>query len=126
MVHRCPFCGAPATIRDTAEIYQGQSFGLALICTRFPKCQAFVSCHRKTGEPMGTMADAELRGLRRRAHAAFDPLWKVQRWPRRDAYTWLAATLNINRSDCHIGMMDAALCRRVITACQPLTSKETP
>lgn len=36
---------------------------------------------------------------------------------RRAGYRWLAARLGIPEDQCHIGMFDVAMCRRVIEIC---------
>jgi hypothetical protein len=71
------------------------------------------------------LADAELRAAKSAAHAAFDPLWKSKAAregiskskARGKGYRWLAEQLGIDAKDCHIGMMDAPTCRRVVRVC---------
>lgn len=111
--YTCPYCGTPASIRDSSEIY-GRSYGLALICARFPTCNSFVGCHVESGLPKGTIANAELREWRKRAHAAFDPVWKDGTMNRHAAYKWLAMQLKIERDECHIGMFNVDMCREVV------------
>jgi hypothetical protein len=39
-------------------------------------------------------------------------------WMTRDkAYEWLAETLEITKDECHIGMFDESMCKRVIETC---------
>lgn len=122
MIHApCPYCGAATAIRDSACIY-GRSYGLALVCSNYPRCDSFVGCHRSTGLPKGTLANAELREARKQAHAAFDPLWREQHWNRREAYAWLSRTLSIQPKDCHIGMFNVEQCRAVVRAISTLSS----
>ncbi len=85
-------------------------------------CDAYVGTHVGTEQPLGRLANAELRQLKVAAHAAFDPLWKAK--IKRDGcskgeargagYKWLAKQLGIDAADCHIGMFDEAMCKRVI------------
>lgn len=89
-------------------------------------CGAFVSAHRKTGYPMGAPANAETRGMRARAHDAFDPLWsgKHAKMSRAVAYRWLAAKLQIAVQDCHIGHMVLDEAAKVVTICQEYRENE--
>jgi hypothetical protein len=43
-----------------------------------------VGCHKGTTKPLGRLADAELREWKKRAHAAFDPVWQAL-WQRENA-----------------------------------------
>ena len=64
------------------------------------------------------------------AHAAFDPLWQrkllklekikgSKRRARGDGYYWLSQQLGIPFEDCHIGMFDVDMCKRVVEICAP-------
>lgn len=85
-------------------------------------CDAWVGCHRGTTKPLGRLANAELRQAKQDAHVAFDALWRrttpAGTFDRGGAYTWLAQQLDIERADCHIGMMDVEQCRRVVEICE--------
>lgn len=80
-------------------------------------CDAYVGCHRGTQEPLGRLANAELRKFKSLAHKAFDPYWKSGEATRSLAYRALAAKLGILAKDCHIGMFDVQTCKRVIAIC---------
>ncbi len=114
----CPYCNAPAKLRDTKVIY-GRSYGKAWICVNYPECDAYVGCHGDGGKPKGTLANAELRELRKQTHAAFDPIWRVKKHKRRavkrsKAYRWLADVMGLSREGCHIGKFDTEQCREAI------------
>lgn len=90
-------------------------------------CGAFVGCHQrgKNGDgtrPLGRLANAELRRWKRRAHDAFDPLWRTRTMTRQEAYSWLSKTLGVSAANCHIGMFDVDGCRAVIAAVDQLRS----
>lgn len=51
-----------------------------------------------------------------RAHTAFDRLWKGG-GDRSAAYAWLAGALGISKNECHIGMFDVDMCKRVVRVC---------
>lgn len=114
----CPYCGETAAKVSGIELYPNHP-DLArrsyYIC--WP-CRAWVSCHWKTGEPMGSLANEELRALRRTAHAAFDPLWQSPGLPdRAQAYRWLALELKIPPQLCHIAMFNREECLAVLELC---------
>lgn len=83
------------------------------------------------GGSTSTPADQATRDARQRAHAAFDEHWKKRdgsnivlhhgRGPgqrRHYTYTSLARVLGIPMEKCHIGMMSAVDCERVVMACE--------
>lgn len=103
----CPYCGVKAILRSG-------KFGYFWVCPEWPDCDAKVGCHPGTTTPLGTMANAELCEWRKKAHAAFDPLWKKKGRERSAAYKWLAEALGVKVADCHIAMFDVDLCRRTV------------
>lgn len=113
----CPYCGAPTLFIDSKRIY-GRSYGWLLVCGRYPDCDAYVGCHGNSKNPLGRLANAELREAKKGAHATFDPRWRDTGIKRKDAYKWLADQLGISLNDCHIGAFDVEQCRRVIEICQ--------
>lgn len=123
----CPYCTQPAELVGGNAIYPNRPDLFAKFFWRCEPCKAWVGCHppvkhpRRPGKgdgtvPMGRLANDELRKLKQRAHAAFDPLWKNEDMTRRQAYEWLAEQLGIPVESCHIGMMDESECRAVIKA----------
>lgn len=77
-------------------------------------CDARVGCHKGTSNPLGNLANADLRAKRTKAHKAFDMIWSEKYMARKDAYKWLSKKMNLNIKDCHIAMMSLAECERVI------------
>lgn len=111
----CPYCLQPAKLVDSAKVYKGhRHFGFVWQCA---PCDARVGCHKDTHRPLGTLANAELREARNRAHRAFDPLWRDGRMSRIRAYRWLSHQLRIPAKYTHIAMFDLATCQRVIDVC---------
>lgn len=112
----CPHCGECCGIVNNAEIY-GREYGTwpwAVLCSG---CGAYVGLHPFTGIPLGTLATAPIRDARRRAKAAFNPLWEQCGMTRSGAYAWLADALGItNVEECHIGWFDVDRCNAVIAA----------
>ena len=71
-------------------------------------CDAHVGCHNNTREPLGTMANKELREHRMKAHAIVDPLWKTGKFSRGYVYSMLAKWFE--RPAVHIGELDKYDC----------------
>lgn len=115
----CPYCGNPAEFWPSSERLYAADHGPVYICQ---PCQAWVGCHKGTKQPLGGLADKELRHWRRSAHYGFDRLWSAKmrrdgcskREARQAGYRWLAGQLGIEADDCHIGMFDAETCKRVV------------
>lgn len=124
----CPYCGAQALLVDDTEIYPRSYGGKVWLCR---PCCAWVGCHKNSSNnvPLGRLAKSNLRQLKIKAHALFDPLWKAaikhrgwtQAHARGKAYSWLSQKMNIPRAECHIGMMDE---QRVQLAIDVLNKRE--
>lgn len=113
----CPYCDQPAELVTGQDVYPHRR---DLWTKRFwacDPCDARCGCHGNTDQPLGRLANAELRQARMRAHAAFDPIWKRGKKGRSAAYKWLADQLGIEPKDCHIGMFDVETCGRVVSIC---------
>lgn len=123
---RCPYCQTQAALVDSAVVYGGRSFGNAWVCKNYPACDAYVGSHKETGEPLGTLANAELRVLRRACHAKFDPLWlgKERRMSRRMAYGHLQRIMGLPQEAAHIGMFDAEQCRTLLARLAEIAEQE--
>ena len=108
----CSYCGQRAEFVDSAIIY-GRSYGMIYLCR---KCGAYVGVHAGTDKPKGTLANAELREMRRSAHLFFDPLWRTGPFKRQRnaAYRWLAGKMGLTVAQTHIGLFDIRQCRRVV------------
>lgn len=78
-------------------------------CTQ---CMARVSMHPFTDIPVGTLADEELREVRKRCKAPFEAIFRDGRMSRTQAYQALAKRLGISVDECHFGWFDAEMCVR--------------
>lgn len=121
----CDYCRRPALRVTGAAMYRNRPDLADKVIWLCRPCDAWVGSHPGTDIPLGRLANAELRRAKMAAHAAFDPLWQARvaageskKKARNGAYEWLAGALGIPRETCHIGMMDAALCRRVVEVCR--------
>lgn len=113
----CPDCGGGAKIIDSSAIY-GTSYGPVFACAAYPACDTYVGVHRGTLRPKGTLAGPELRAWRKRAHAAFDPLWQSGTLRRKAAYEWLRESLGVDQERAHIAMLTVEECRKLIELCK--------
>lgn len=117
----CPYCDKPARLVTGHAIYPhrpdllGKKFWLCTPCDAWVGCHPRNKKHKHTGaEPLGRLANGELRKAKQAAHAAFDPLWRSKTMSRKEAYQWLASQLGISPQNCHIGMMDVDSCKSVV------------
>lgn len=113
----CDYCGRRAEFVDSSIVY-GRSYGMIYLCRCKPG-YAFVGVHKGTDRPLGRLADAGLREWKKRAHAAFDPIWKEGRFRgrRNAAYAWLSEQMNLPVEKTHIGMFDEKQCEQVVQIC---------
>lgn len=109
----CPYCKEFSAKATGKDIYPHRNDLAELSFYSCKYCDAYVGCHKGTDKPLGRLANKELRKAKKAAHRAFDPLWRFGDMKRREAYKWLAETLNIDVSDCHIGMFDIEACEDV-------------
>ena len=109
----CNYCGKPAEYVDSTVVY-GSSYGMIYYCK---PCNAWVGVHKGSGTPLGTLANAELRAYRRKAHGLFDRIWRRRWMSRGKAYDWLSEQMGLAREETHIGMFSIEQCRTVIDLC---------
>lgn len=120
----CDYCGKPAVPTKGSNIWPSRpELSLTFFYCCDP-CGARVGTHKGTWQPLGRLANADLRRLRQEAHAVFDPICHSlipvggKRQQGREAgYRWLAEQLGLTRDTCHVGLFDDALCRRAIEVC---------
>ena len=112
---RCPYCGAHIMYRSADGIYKENSRNTMLyVCSNYPQCDAYVRVHAGTRIPVGTLANHELRTLRRTAHQYFDRLHLTGLMSKEDAYRWLAGLIGAPLSEAHIGHLGEYYCKLVI------------
>ena len=122
----CPYCGSAARIRKAEAIYGSGPSGCVYVCSNYPVCDAYVGCHPGTQKPLGTLANAKLRLLRRNAHNVFDRWWKSGRMTRTEAYRELSQLMDLDTERTHIAMMDAEECKRLLEIRQAKNKWKTP
>jgi len=114
----CPYCHERAKIVFGTTIYPHRPDLADKMFYQCAPCDAYVGCHPNTDRPLGQLANAELRKVRREAHMAFDPIWKNKLMSRTRAYDWLSRSLGIPKHRCHIGMFDVDLCKKTVEVCR--------
>ena len=110
----CYYCQQPAKLVGGDVIYPHRP---DLASKRFHHCApcgAYVGCHPGTTKPLGILAKAELRALKSRVHAAFDPIWRGKTMRRSEAYRWLADGIGIPATECHVGMFSEERCKAAL------------
>lgn len=113
----CPYCNKKARLVSGKVIYPHRPDLKQLMFWYCEEDNAYVGCHGRTNKPLGRLANKELREWKIKAHSAFDPKWKYNGMYRKQAYQWLAVRLEIPYRDCHIGMFDVEMCKKVVEAC---------
>lgn len=106
----CPYCCGNTEYVDSAVVY-GTSYGMIYYCKRD---KAWVGVHKGTSNALGRLANDELREWRKRAHAAFDPLWKMGLYTRKNAYLALSRLLEIPFEYCHMAYFSVDTCKKVV------------
>lgn len=118
---KCPYCGADAILRPASYVY-GTSLlekGRHLyLCSNWPDCDAYVSAHRTSRLPMGTLANGELRHKRILAHRALSFFQKSRHMDKWAVYLWLQMQLGLDREKTHIGQFSETQCDQVIEICR--------
>ena len=113
----CPYCFQQSNLVTGQAIYPHRPDLYQKWFYQCLPCSAFVGCHPNTKNPLGRLANAELRKYKSLAHKAFDPIWKNGEITRKEAYKNLARAMNIESTKCHIGMFDTFQCKKVIAIC---------
>lgn len=116
-ITRCPYCANAVALVNNQVIY-GRAYGEWPYAYHCRPCDAYVGLHPQTDIPLGTLATAPLRKLRKQAKTAFYYLQMATGKNRDAMHHWLSATLQIPSAGCHIGMFDEPLCKQVYRVCQ--------
>lgn len=94
------------------------------VCSHYPECDAYVRVRAGTNIPVGSLANHELRTLRRTAHQYFDQLHQSGYMSKQDAYQWLADVICAPLSEAHIGYLGEYYCKRVIEESRKLLERQ--
>lgn len=124
---KCPYCGSQAYLRPASVVYGDRTddAGAKLyVCARYPACDAYVTAHKDTLLPMGTLADRNLRRKRMEAHAALSRLIDSGLMTRKQAYRWLQTQFGLPESEAHIAKFSELRCQKVIDLCRTFSQAQ--
>ena len=117
----CAYCEQPTVLVDSQVVYS-RSYGPIYYCH---DCKAWVGTHRDSNRALGRVANKELREAKKKAHSAFDPLWRKavnngrkKNEARAAAYKWLSEQMETPIEYTHIGMFDVEQCKKVVELCK--------
>ena len=115
----CPYCRAKATLHPASYVYgdAAKTENLLYVCDRYPVCDSYVAAHIRTKQPMGTLANGDLRNKRIQAHKAFDWMWKSGLMSKKQAYKWMQGKLGLSDAQAHIAKFSDYMCDRLIAVC---------
>lgn len=121
-------CGRPAVLRSAEGLCRTHWEGaMAFVCSNYPACDSYTMAHPTTGEPMGSLAGPELRRLRAQAHKRMERIQQSGLMTKREAYEWLAYTVQAPMAHAHIGHLSEYHCRMLIQESEKLlASRQAP
>jgi len=116
----CPYCNCSTEIVSDKQIYGPNSSYNKMFYRCIMNHDHYVGTYHDNKKSLGRLANNELRLMKRKAHDAFDPLWRDE--PSRftnkyNAYQWLSEKMGIDLKYTHIGMFIAEECEKVIILC---------
>lgn len=115
---KCPYCHKPVIEVDSSVIYgEGADYGIMYTCSDYPNCDSY------SGNK-NSLANYELRELRKECHRKFDASWKSGEFTRRNRYNWLSRHMKLPREKAHISMFRVEECKKLLSLlCQTLKGK---
>ena len=114
----CPYCNKEAVWVENKEVYS-KNYGKSFMMWLCRACNAYVGCHNNTKEPLGTMANKELRAWRVKAHDIIDSYWKgnTAMYSRGEVYRKLSDHYG---NQIHIGEADISLCKELVNGAEQI------
>lgn len=113
----CPYCNSPTIEVTGDEIYgKGRGYGHVKMFKCSGTCDAYVGTKFENGVRVsnGSLANKELRELRKECHNIFDTKWKGranETIARRKCYSWLRNFTKLPEELAHIGMFNIEQCK---------------
>lgn len=104
---RCAEDGCAGTL-----VLRPSKYGYFYACNRWPACNGTLPAN-KDGSPHGKPRKKSLQRARKRAHAAFDPMWKEGLVKRSVAYLWLQEVMGMEPEEAHMVAMTEEQCAKV-------------
>lgn len=120
----CPYCRSKASLVDAYAVYAKSGFGKVYACDAYPQCDSYVGVHKQSDTPLGSLANPELRALRKQCYAVFDPLWHDEGFARHEVYRVLTEAMSLRRQ-VHIAEFREADAKKMLAlADSPLKVRE--
>lgn len=88
----------------------------------FVTCDAYVTADRRTKQPLGTLANGELRHKRILAHHALHNVQTSLGMNRDQSYRWLQTQMRLPGDQVHIAKCGDYLCEQIIRICENATT----
>jgi hypothetical protein len=111
---KCQYCQKEAEWVENKEIY-GKNYGKSYMMWLCKDCNAYVGCHNNTKKPLGTLANEELRTLRKQAKDLFIQKKLDGDWSNRElkskAYQFLK---DVFGKEFHFGESTEQECKEII------------
>lgn len=111
----CPYCNREAPWVENKEKY-GKNLGTYFMCYYCKTCDAYVGCRKNTREPLGTLANKDLRNLRKITKDFVDRLW-INGGQREQVFAYMNSFFGFNIK---INYCDEAMCERIISYAKDL------
>lgn len=88
----CCGCNGPAKARKSngSEVYPHRKDLAKRVMWICDACTNYVGSHKADGMPLGSIPDAEIRGLRQDLHRRIDPLWQRGKYTRKEVYSLIS------------------------------------
>lgn len=111
---KCQYCNNKAEWVENKEIY-GRNYGNSYMIWLCRPCDAYVGCHKNTRNSLGTLANKELREIRKKAKGRFITRFMDGDWNDKDkkkrAYKIIR---NLFGYKFHFGSSTVEDCQRII------------
>lgn len=93
------------------------------VCRRWPACDAYVTADRRTKQPLGTLANGDLRHKRILAHHALHSVQAQLGMSRDQSYRWLQTQMGLPGDQVHIAKCGDYRCEQIIRICENATAR---
>lgn len=113
-------CHAAPGKRDSSDISAGTYL---YACRRWPACDAYVTADRRTKQPLGTLANGDLRHKRILAHHALHSVQTQLGMSRDQSYRWLQTQMGLPGDQVHIAKCGDYRCEQIIRICENATAR---
>ena len=89
----------------------------------WPACDAYVTADRRTKQPLGTLANGDLRHKRILAHHALHSVQAQLGMNRDQSYCWLQTQMGLPGDQVHIAKCGDYRCEQIIRICENATAR---